>query len=117
MHTFKIERMQQILIEEINFLILSGAIKDPRLSKQVSVVRAKLSKDLSSCVVYISALLNMNAIERNAEILNHARGFIQYNIAKKHQWKYTPKLTFKASDSLSKGNSVLEKIQKLSEPN
>ena len=113
MFTHKVERMQQILLEEINFFILTGVVKDPRLSHRISVVQTKLSKDLTSCVVYVSAYFEIEKIQHNVDILNHARGFIQHNIAKKYQWKHTPKLTFKATDVLIKANTVLDKIQNL----
>ena len=113
MFTHKVERMQQILLEEINFLIITGKIKDPRLSHRISVVQATLSKDLTSCAVYVSAYFELEKIQQNADILNHARGFIQHTIAKKHTWKYTPKLFFKATDVLIKANTVLDTIQTL----
>lgn len=112
MQSFKNERVTQILIEEINQMIVLQKIKDPRISTRVSVLHAKISKDLSSATIFVSSFLDEKTLHKTVDALNHAKGFIQYQLHKKHKWRNTPKLLFKASSGLKDGGRVLDIIQK-----
>lgn len=100
MQSFKQERTAQILSQEINTMIIMGKIKDPRVSNRVSVLYVKVSKDFTSAVIYVSSFLEDKALEKTVSALNHAKGYIQREIAKKHKWRNTPKLVFKMSNGL-----------------
>ena len=115
MQSFKQERVTQIIMQEINQMIVLKKIKDPRVSSKVSVLHVKASKDLTSATVYISSFLEEKTLNQTVAILNHARGFIQAELHKKHKWRNTPKLLFKASDALKTGERVLKKIEESSQ--
>lgn len=100
MQSFRQERVIQILTQEINTMIVMKHIKDPRVSNKVSVLHIKASKDVSFATVYISSYMEEKSLQNTVAALNHAKGFIQSRIAKKHNWRQTPKLLFKASDGL-----------------
>ena len=92
-----------------------GKIKDPRISSRVSVLHVKISKDLSYATVFISSFMSDATLDKTVAALNHAKGYVQSLLNKKHTWKHTPKLTFKKSDGLTKGQEIfktLEQFQK-----
>lgn len=114
MQKFKQERITQILIKEINSMIVLGNINDPRVSRHVSVLHAKVSKDVSSATIYISSIFNDVSLDNTVNALNHAKGYIQAKIHKKYKWKFTPKLLFKTSNGLLNGQRLLDNLNTLS---
>ncbi len=107
-------RIQQILLEEISSMIVLGKIKDPRVSKFLTIMHVKLSKDSTSAQVFVSSYADITSVEQSVHALNHAKGFIQSHIAKKYSFKYTPKLLFKSSKALTDASKVLNIINTIS---
>jgi ribosome-binding factor A len=74
--------------------VLSNAIlelSDPRLPMIVSVERVRISSDLVQAKVFISCIGDSTAA---VAALNHAKGFLQRQIAHEIQLKRTPLLEF-----------------------
>lgn len=111
MYEFKKQRMQQIILEELNSMLYANIIKDPRLSPQVTVVQITANKGLTLFTVFVSGLIDFSVIEKSVDILNKAKGYIQHLLGKKYTWKHTPKLNFRACNSLNEGDKVLKKIR------
>lgn len=108
MSSFKVLRIEQILLEEINSLIVLKKIKDPRVSSRASVMYVKVSKDTTAATVFISGYMSDEKLQTIVDGLNHARGFIQKRIAEKYAFKHTPKLLFKQTQALQHAESVIE---------
>ncbi|MER3483812.1 MAG: 30S ribosome-binding factor RbfA [Meiothermus sp.] len=68
---------------------------DERLPLILTVERVRLSPDLTSGKVYISAL---NGVERTLETLNHAHHHIQNELAHRMKLRRIPRLEFVAAE-------------------
>lgn len=112
----RLERISQLLKEEINEIIVLKKVKDPRISSRVSVLHVKISKDLSFATVFISSFMSDSTLDKTVAALNHAKGYIQSLLSKKHKWKNTPKLTFKKSDGFIKGEEIFRTLEQYSSP-
>ena len=54
MPSYKIGRLSEDIKRELSLLIRE--LKDPRVSKMLSVIRCEVSGDLSHCTVHVSAI-------------------------------------------------------------
>ena len=111
--SFRIQRIQTLIREEIGKMILSGTIKDPRISNLVSVTDVDISRDIKYAKVYISGFESSKSVEKSVDGLNHACGFIQMNLAKRLKTRNTPKLTFFVDSSIENGINMIKKIEDL----
>ena len=53
------------------------SLKDPRIDPMLSIVRTELSRDGSSCKVYVSSLEGLQRAEESVKGLKSAAGFIR----------------------------------------
>jgi len=111
--SFRIQRIQTLIQEEIGKMILSGTIKDPRISNLISVSDVDISRDIKYAKVYISGFENNKSIEKSVEALNHASGFIQMKLAKTLKTRNTPILSFFVDLSIKNGIEIIKKIEEL----
>ena len=110
---FRLERIGKLIQEKIGAMLLDGSIKDPRVSSFLSVTRAEVSRDLAWADVYISNIRENANIERGAEGLQSAAGFIQSQLAAMMHIRKTPKLRFHADSSIRDGFAMIKKIEEL----
>jgi ribosome-binding factor A len=115
MAEFRTERLGQQLQEMIGALILEGKIKDPRVSPFISITRVNVSGDLSYADVYVSNIRETANIERNAEGLQSAAGFIQSRLGAALHIRKSPRLRFHADTSIREGFDLVQKIEQLAE--
>jgi len=115
MAKFRMERLGQSIQEKIGSLILSGRIKDNRISSFVSITNVKVSRDLSYADVYVSDIRGKN-IDKAAEGLQSAAGFIQSMLGESMHIRKIPRLRFHADTSIGDGFNLIQKIEKLVEP-
>ena len=111
--SFRIQRIQTLIREEIGKMILSDTIKDPRISNLVSVSDVHISRDIKYAKVYISGFESSKSIEKSVEALNHANGFIQMQLAKRLKTRNTPILSFFVDSSIKQGIDMIRKIEEL----
>ena len=111
--SFRIKRIQTLIQEEIGKMILSGMIKDPRISNLLSVSDVDISRDIKYAKVYISGFESNKSLEKSVEALNHASGFIQMKLAKRLKTRNTPKLSFYVDLSIKQGIDMIKKIEEL----
>ena len=111
--SFRKQRIQTLIREEIGKMILSGMIKDPRISNLVSVSDVDISRDIKYAKVYISSFESDKRVDKSVEALNHACGFIQMKLAKRLKTRNTPKLTFFVDSSIKQGIDMIKKIEEL----
>jgi ribosome-binding factor A len=113
MAEFRTERLGRLIQEKISALILEGKIKDPRVTPFLSITRARVSRDLSYADVYVSNIREKADIERGAEGLQSAAGFIQSQLGAVMRIRKIPRLRFHADDSLREGFDLVKKIEDL----
>lgn len=87
----RVERLSEVIKEEIAELISSGAIKDSRLGF-VTITKVKVTEDLSFADVYYSVL--DSSWEETKEILEGCKRFLEGRIMKDLRIKKIPKLRF-----------------------
>ena len=109
------ERLGQSIQEKISSLVIEGRIKDNRVTSFISITNVKVSKDLSYADVYVSDIRGKN-IQKAAEGLQSAAGFIQSQLGETMHIRKIPRLRFHADTSIGDGFDLIQKIEKLVEP-
>ncbi|MCR5213187.1 MAG: 30S ribosome-binding factor RbfA [Eubacterium sp.] len=97
--------MQRVLSHVIQF-----EIKDPRVSKLVSVSKCQVTNDLKEAKCYISVLGNDEDGESTIKGLDSAKGFIRKRVAESLNMRYTPELHFILDKSIEYGVMMSKKI-------
>ena len=113
MAEFRTERLGQLIQEMISALVLEGKIKDPRVSPFISITRVNVSRDLSFADVYVSNIRESANIERNAEGLQSAAGFIRSCLGTDLHIRKIPRLRFHADTSIRESFDLVKKIEEL----
>lgn len=113
MGQYRIDRLNELLRDEIAQLLLRGQVKDPRVGQFISINRVDVSKDLSYGKVYVSSFLPDAQVQKAIEGLNSAAGFIQCVIAKKLTIRKFPRLTFLLDEGMKKGFYMVRKLEEL----
>jgi len=113
MAEFRIERLGQLIQEIISALVLEGKVKDPRVSPFISITRVNVSRDLSFADVYVSNISETANIQRCAEGLQSAAGFIRSHLATALRIRKIPHLRFHADTGIRDGFDLVQKIDHL----
>ncbi len=113
MAEYRLQRVENLLREEISSMIMRGVIKDPRISTLTSITRIEVSNDLSHAKVFISGFENENKIKKCVDALNHASGYIQKQLGKKMHTRSTPKPHFIFDTSIKDGFEMTRKLEDL----
>jgi ribosome-binding factor A len=82
------DRMKQVLST-----VLLGKIEDPRLSG-VMVTDVKVDRELDYANIYVSAIEGLERSKDVMDALEHAKGFLRYEISQEVDLRVTPKLRF-----------------------
>jgi len=113
MTEYRTERLGQLIQGIISALILEGKIKDPRVSSFISITRVNVSRDLSYADVYVSDIRETADIQRSADGLQSAAGFIQSHLGTSLRIRKIPHLRFHADTSIRDGFDLVQKIDHL----
>ncbi|RDH81177.1 MAG: 30S ribosome-binding factor RbfA [endosymbiont of Galathealinum brachiosum] len=97
------QRMAEQVRRELAELV-RDEIKDPRVN-WVSFTAVKVTRDLSSAVVYFT-VLNEDEREQAEEGLNKATGFIRRELGKRIRSRIVPSLRFVYDVSIERGTSM-----------
>ena len=106
MPNFKNARHSEDIHRELTDILRS--LKDPRIDPMLSVVRTELSRDGSSCKVYVSSLSGLETARESVKGLKSAAGYIRREIGSRLQLRYTPELQFFMDDSIAHGAHILD---------
>lgn len=109
----RIIRLGEQIREEISLLILTGKIKDPRVSTFLSISHVDVSRDLSHAKVFVSSFMDSTGIKKGVVGLQSASGYIQSILSKKLQLRLFPHLTFVHDESIRAGFEMVHKIDQL----
>ncbi len=103
------QRLEKLLLEQISSDIQSiYELTD----MMVSVTRVRLSNDLSSARIYITALED---VEEAVEILKQKAGYLRKLLATNLNLRYTPRLSFFKDEEEERAKRVDEILRKLRE--
>ena len=75
-------------------------IKDPRVSKLLSIVKLDVSGDMSYAKVYVSAIEGKEKTEESVKALKGAAGFVRRELGAMLSLRKVPELRFVADDSI-----------------
>lgn len=90
-------------------------LKDPRVQGMISIVRVEVSRDLSYCTVYISAMEGMDYAKEAVKGFKSATGFIRHELGERLSLRKIPELTFRATDSIEHGANISRILNELKE--
>ncbi len=94
----RVDRVAELVRAQLGSAILSH-LRDPRVGF-VTVTRVELSADLHYAKVFCSVIGDPTKRRETHEALNHARGFLQRELARELNLRYTPHLDFYLDESL-----------------
>ncbi len=94
--------------------IIEKEVNDPRIGL-VTITSVDSSSDLKHATVYFTVHGGEKSGKSNSDVLNHASGFIQHELARRIKMKNTPILTFKFSPVTDKIQKIEELLKKESE--
>ncbi len=89
---YKIEKLSRKIQRDISDII-HREMNDPRIAF-ASITRIDLTRDLKFAKVWVSVMGERSAQSRVMNALEHAKGFIQSEVARRLHTRQTPILTF-----------------------
>ena len=111
MPSFKNNRMAEDIHRELTDIF--RLVKDPRVSRMLSVVRVELAGDGSHCKVYVSSLYGLEDTRQSVKGLRSAAGFIRRELFSRLKMRKSPELEFIADDSIARGAEVTKKLDQI----
>lgn len=94
-------------------------VKDPRVSKMLSIIKVDVSGDLSYATFYVSAIEGEQATKDSIKALKGALGYIRGELGARVKMRKVPEVRFVADDSLAKSakiSAIIETFSKGGEP-
>ena len=83
-------------------------VKDPRVSKLISIVKLDVSGDMSYASVYVSAIEGAEKTAESVRALNKsAAGFLRRELGSRMKLRKVPELRFIADNSIEKSSEIL----------
>ena len=99
-------RAGELVRRAVADIIREGPLRDAALAgASVTVSEARMSPDLRHAAVFVSALGRSNP-EAVADALNRAAGFLQKELGRQIDLKFTPKLKFLADDRFDEATHI-----------
>ncbi|MBQ4153998.1 MAG: 30S ribosome-binding factor RbfA [Clostridia bacterium] len=89
-------------------------VKDPRVSKLISIVKVDVSGDLSYATIYVSAIDGEEATLESVKGLKNAAGFLRRELGSRLKLRKVPELRFVADDSILKSADIMGIINSFS---
>lgn len=75
-------------------------VKDPRVSKLLSIVKLDVSGDMSYATVYVSAIEGREKTIESVKALKNAAGYVRRELGARLSLRKVPELRFIADDSI-----------------
>ena len=90
-------------------------VKDPRVSKLLSIVKVDVSGDLSYATIYVSAIEGYEATVSSVKALKSASGFLRRELGARLSLRKIPELRFVADDSIEHSANISKIIDSFKE--
>ena len=113
MPSFKVGRAVTDIQRELADLFRD--IKDPRVSKLLSIVKVDLSNDFSYATVYVSAIEGFDKTVESVKGLKSAAGFLRRELGLRLKMRKTPELRFVADNSIEHSANIARIIDSFPE--
>lgn len=112
-----VERTDRLnsLLKEVISEVIHREVKNPHVTKLVTVTSVRISKDLHYAKVFISVIGSEEEKKETLAALNSAAGFIAVNASKQVTMRYFPELTFRIDDSVEKHMRLEEVFHKINQ--
>lgn len=111
---YKINRVQSDI--KLTLAQLLREVKDPRVSKLLSIVKVDVSGDMSYADIYVSAIEGTTATEESVKALNKsAAGFLRRELGSALSLRKVPELRFIADRSIEKSAEISKIIDSFKE--
>ena len=81
-------------------------VKDPRVSKLLSIVKVDVTGDLSYATVYVSAIEGFETTVNSVKALKGAAGFLRRELGARLKLRKVPELRFVADDSIEQSANI-----------
>ncbi|WP_283609858.1 30S ribosome-binding factor RbfA [Faecalispora anaeroviscerum] len=104
MPSHRIQRTTEDIRRELTAVFRE--LKDPRVQGLISIVRVDVTKDLSYCTVYISAMEGLDKAKMAVEGLRSAGGYVRRELGLRLKLRHVPELLFRATDSIEYGANI-----------
>ncbi|MBN2627271.1 MAG: 30S ribosome-binding factor RbfA [Spirochaetales bacterium] len=115
MNEVRRKRVESLIRDLVSQLIVTGEVKDPRVSTFISITRVEVAKDVTTARIFVSSIESEDALKRAVTGLNSAAGFIQKTIGRGLRMRSTPRLKFYPDLSLKEGFEISRKLDELSQ--
>lgn len=111
MASYKAERTAS----DVQFVLseLMRDLKDPRISKLLSIIKVDISGDLSYATVYVSAIEGYEKTVESVKGLKSAAGYLRRELGARLSIRKTPELRFVADDSIEHSAHIANIIESL----
>ncbi len=86
-------------------------VKDPRVSRLLSVVKVDVTNDLSYATIYVSAIEGMEKTQESVKALKNAAGYIRRELGARLKLRKVPELKFVADNSIEKSSQIAKIIE------
>lgn len=106
---YKINRVTSDI--KITLSELLREIKDPRVSKLLSIVKVDVSGDLSYATVYVSAIEGYQKTVESVKALKGAAGYLRRELGARLRLRKVPELRFIADDSIEQSANISKIIE------
>jgi len=111
--SFRPERLAEAIKKEVSEL-LREELKDPRIGF-VTITSVEVSKDLRCANIYASVLGDSKDQKATIEALQKAQGFVRGELGRRIRLRYTPEITFKLDQSISRGSKLISLMKEVKE--
>jgi ribosome-binding factor A len=101
---FKINRITSDIRQALSTLLRE--VKDPRVSKLLSIVKVDVSGDLSYATIYVSAIEGSEKTAESVKALKNAAGFLRRELGSALKLRKVPELRFVADDSIEQSANI-----------
>lgn len=107
---FKIDRVSSDIKNALSLLLRD--VKDPRVSRMLSIVKLDVSGDMSYAGIYVSAIEGKEVTEESVKALNKsAAGFLRRELGRSLKLRKVPELRFIADDSIIESARISKIIE------
>ena len=113
MPSFKLGRASADIQRELADLLRE--VKDPRVSKLLSIIKLDLSGDMSYATVYVSAIEGYEKTVESVKGLKSAAGYLRRELGARLKLRKTPELRFIADDSIEHSAKISKIIESFGE--
>lgn len=90
-------------------------VKDPRVSKLLSIIKVQVSNDLSYATFYVSAIEGKKETEESVKALKKAAGYLRRELGLRVKMRKVPEVRFIADDSLEHSAQISRIIDSFSQ--